>query len=96
MESKITAIINHMMSSQQHMAKVLETQRHIIDHVAKLVKDIPDRQPSISGMEAFVKNSSQVTKTISTYLVSLADFEEAIADNLTAVMRELQIKNEGE
>jgi hypothetical protein len=96
MEQEITAIIHHIMSSQQQMAKVLEAERHIIDHIAKMVNEIPDRRSSFYGMEAIVKNSNEVTKTISSYLVSLADFEESIAENLTAVMRELQIKDEGE
>ncbi|MDB5054123.1 MAG: nucleoside-diphosphate sugar epimerase [Bacilli bacterium] len=96
MEQEITEIIHHMMSSQQQIAKVLEAERHIVDHIAKIVNEIPDQFPSFNDMEAIVKNTSEVTKTISSYLVSLADFEEAIADNLTAVMMELQIKDEGE
>jgi hypothetical protein len=96
MEHKITAIIHHMISSQQHLANVLEAERHIISRMAQIVKDIPDSHPSFNGLEGLIKNSSEVTKTISSYLNSLADFEEAIADNLTAVMKELQIKDEGE
>jgi methyl-accepting chemotaxis protein len=96
MEQEITEIIHHMLSSQQQMAKVLEAERHIIDHIAKIVNGIPDLRPSLYGVEAIVKNSSEVTKTISSYLVSLADFEEALAENLTAIMTELQIKDEGE
>jgi hypothetical protein len=43
-----------------------------------------------------VKNTGEITKTICSYLVGLADLEEAIGDNLSAVMKELQIKDEGE
>jgi NTP pyrophosphatase (non-canonical NTP hydrolase) len=95
MEEKITAIIRHIVNSQQQMAKILESERYIVDHIAKIVNDIPDRP--YSTVESIVKNTGEVTKTISSYLVSLADLEEAIADNLLAIMKEHhQIKNEGE
>jgi hypothetical protein len=96
MERKITTIISHIMNSQQQMAKILESERYIVDHIARIVNVIPDRQPSFSTTDAIVKNASEVTKNVSSYLTSLADFEEAVADNLTAVMKELQIKDEGE
>ncbi|MEX2460145.1 MAG: nucleoside-diphosphate sugar epimerase [Paenibacillaceae bacterium] len=96
MEREITANINHIMNSQRQMAKILESERYIVDHIAKIMNDIPDRDPSFNQVEAIVKNTGEVTKTISSYLVSLADLEEAIAINLMAVMKELQIKDEGE
>jgi hypothetical protein len=96
MEHKITAIISHIMNSQKQMAKILESERHIAVHFAKIVNDIPDYQPSFSTVENFVKNTSEVTKTISSYLVGLANLEEAIGDNLSTVMKELQINDEGE
>jgi hypothetical protein len=88
-EQHITSIIHHMMSSQQQMARLLEAERHIVGHMAHIVHDIPDRNPSFSGAEAIIKNSGELTKTISAYLMSLAYLEEAIAENLTCVMKEL-------
>jgi hypothetical protein len=96
MEQKISAIISHIMNSQQQMAKILESERYIAVHIANIVHHIPDYQPSFSALENIVKNTSEVTKTISSYLVGLADLEEAIGDNLSTVMKELQIKDEGE
>jgi hypothetical protein len=96
MEQKITDIINYIAISQQQMAKILESKRYIAVHVANAVNNIPDQQLSFSSVESFVKNTCNVTKAISSYLVSLADLEEAIGDNLAAVMKELQIKDEGE
>jgi hypothetical protein len=96
MEQKITANISYIVNSQQQMAKILESERHIAVHIAKIVNEIPDYQSSFNTVENIVKNSSEVTITISSYLVGLADLEEALGDSLAAVMKELQIKDEGE
>jgi hypothetical protein len=95
-EQKITAIVSHIVNSQQQMAKILESERHIAVHIAKIINNIPDYQQSFYALENIVKNTSELTKTISSYLVGLADLEEAIGDNLSTVMKELQIKDEGE
>jgi hypothetical protein len=96
MEREITGIVNHIMNSQRQMAKILQSERHIVEHIAKIVNEIPNRQPSFNTTEAIIKNSSDVTRTITSYLVNLAELEEAIAINLTIVMKELQVKDEGE
>jgi Zn-dependent oligopeptidase len=95
-EQKITAIISHIMNSQQQMAKILESERYNAVHIAKIINNIPDYQLSFYVFENIIKNTSEVTKTICSYLVGLADLEEAIGDNLSIVMKELQIKDEGE
>ena len=96
MEQKITDIISHIVNSQLQMAKILESERHIAVHFAQIMNNIPDYQPSFYALDNMVKNTGEITKTICSYLVGLADLEEAIGDNLSAVMKELQIKDEGE
>ena len=68
MEREITGIVNHIMNSQRQMAKILQSERHIVEHIAKIVNEIPDRQPSFNTTEAIIKNSSDVTRTITSDL----------------------------
>jgi GTP1/Obg family GTP-binding protein len=84
---QMTAMIKHMAVSQQEMAKILEAERHVAVRLAQLVQDIP----SFEGIEALTEASLTVTKNIAAYLNSLADFEDALADNLVVVLKEVQI-----
>jgi hypothetical protein len=85
-----------MATSQQEMAKILEAKRHIAVRMAQLVQDIPEQNPSFDSIEELTENSLNMTKNIATYLNSLADLEDALADNLAIVMKEVDIPEDEE
>ncbi|MBD0381606.1 hypothetical protein [Paenibacillus sedimenti] len=90
MQDQITSILNHMAKSQQEMARTLEAKRFIVAHMASMVVQIPDRDPSFGEIESLVEHSLEVTKGITSYLNSLADLEDALADNLAPIVKAMK------
>ncbi|MFE5320259.1 nucleoside-diphosphate sugar epimerase [Paenibacillus sp. NPDC056579] len=95
MQKQLTQIIEHMANSQTEMAKILESQRHIILHAAGIIHDIPHDNPSFGDIETLTDNALNVTKSMAAYLNSLADLEDTLADNLMLVLKEVE-KPDGE
>lgn len=96
MDQHVTSTIEHMANSHQEMARILEAKRDMVVHLANLITEIPDVDISFRGLDEVSKNSLLITENITSYLVSLAEFEEAIAENLSHVMKELIPSNDGE
>lgn len=90
MENKITSIIEYMAKSHLEMASILEAKRYITVHMANMIDQIPDINPTFGEIEDLIVNSLEVTKGVTNYLNSLATLEEAIADNLALIMKELK------
>ncbi|SDD29961.1 hypothetical protein SAMN02799630_02773 [Paenibacillus sp. UNCCL117] len=90
MHKQITTMMHHMATSQEEMVRILEAKRQVAVRMAQLVHDIPPQYPGFDGVEALTENAMNVTKNIAGYLSSLADLEEALADNLTFVLKEVQ------
>ncbi|MBP1156657.1 MULTISPECIES: nucleoside-diphosphate sugar epimerase [unclassified Paenibacillus] len=95
MHQKVTNIIEYMASSHWEMTKILESKRHVAVRMAHLVHEIPHENPTFRDIEDLMEKSLSVTKNIATYLNSLADLSDAIADNLILIMKEVEIP-EGE
>lgn len=91
MHRQVTKIIEYMAASQQEMAKILEAKRLIAVRMSRLFQDIPERNPSFEDIEALTENSLVMTKNMAAYLISLADLEDALAENLAVVMKEVEI-----
>lgn len=90
MEQKITDIITHMGHSHQQLARIIDAERHITVRLSQIVHALPDQEPNFEGVEGLISNSSSVTKSLISYLNSIADLEEAMAENLTQVITELK------
>lgn len=88
MDHHITNIIHYMSRSHAEMAKIIEEQRHVAVHMCQVIEDVPDHPP-FNTLEGICKNSIAVAESVSAYLSNLADLEEAIAENLTHVMKEI-------
>lgn len=89
MQKEIDAIFHHMAQSHQEIAKILQSKRQVTVFVSKLVQEIPDASPSFGELENTIEQSMLVAKNVTAYLNSLADLEEAIAYNLSLIMRDL-------
>jgi len=90
MEQKITAIVHHMAKSHRELARILESKRDIVVRAAGLTTYIPSEHGATDGPEAVWEQSGAVAKSLTAYLNSLADLEEALAENLSTVVKELQ------
>ncbi|CAH0118462.1 MULTISPECIES: nucleoside-diphosphate sugar epimerase [unclassified Paenibacillus] len=89
MHQKISEMIVHMSYSHQHMARVIDAKRQVAVRMSQIIHALPDRHPEFSGVDGLIENSAIVTKNIVAYLNSIADLQEAVAENLTHVMKEI-------
>lgn len=89
MEQKITDIIMHMGHSHQQLARVIDAERHVTVRLSEIVNALPDQEPNFDGVEGLMENSLSINKSLISYLNSIADLQEAMAENLTHVMKEL-------
>ncbi|GIP55071.1 MULTISPECIES: nucleoside-diphosphate sugar epimerase [Paenibacillus] len=90
MEQKITDIIMHMGHSHQQLARIIDAERHITVRLSQIVHALPDQEPNFEGVEGLMDNSSSINKSLISYLNSIADLEEAMAENLSQVIAELK------
>jgi|HigsolmetaAR203D_1030402.scaffolds.fasta_scaffold00356_6 hypothetical protein len=94
MDEQITAIIGHMSNSHAELANLLEVKKDMVVHMSRMVLAIPDTPLTFSGVDTITENSVAITESITDYLNRLADLEEALAENLTYVMKQLHQEDE--
>ncbi|BBI35020.1 nucleoside-diphosphate sugar epimerase [Cohnella abietis] len=87
MQELLTEIVVHLSKSHQQMARILDAKRQVTVRMAHMVQALPDEHPQLSGLDGLLDSSSNVTKSIVSYLNSLSDLEEAVADSLTQVVK---------
>lgn len=80
------SMLEHMAKSQHELANILEAKRFVVAHMAMMVKQIPDKDPSFGEIKPLMGYSLDTTKGIATYLNSLADLEDALADNIAPIL----------
>lgn len=88
-EQKITDIIMHIGHSHQQLARIIDAERHVTVRLSEIVNALPDQGPNFEGVEGLMENSSSINKSLVSYLNSIADLQDAMAENLTHVMSEL-------
>lgn len=90
MQIHISEMILHMAKSHEEMANIIEAKRHVVSHLSSLVHHIPNDNPGFGEIGVLMEHSLLVTKSITSYLNGLADLEEALADNLDCVIKEME------
>ena len=88
MEEHVNNIIHYLSQSHVEMARLMEEQRHIAVHMCQLIQFIPDHPP-FQTVEGIGKHSIALTESVIEYLNGIADLEEAIAEDLGHVMKEI-------
>lgn len=96
MEKEITKNIEYMSKSNQELARIMKSQKHVVEHMSRLVNDIPNDDTDFSNLLESIENSLLVSKSVSAYLYSLSNLEEAITANLGYVLKELRGPTEDE
>jgi len=94
MEEKITEIIVNMSQSHQQMARVMDAERQVVVRMAQIVHAIPDTLPGFDGVSGLIENTGRVNKSVISYLNAIADLQEAIAENLGLVLKEMRSQDE--
>jgi len=83
----LTEIVTHLSHSHQQMARILSAKRQVSVRMAQLIDALPNEHPHLGGLNGLVESSSDVTKSVISFLNGLADLEEAVADSLTHVLK---------
>lgn len=96
LENKVTEIIGYMARSHHELARILAAKKDVVAIMGGLINAIPDDHEASDQYEAILRNSQDVTKSLTSYLNSLGDLEEALAENLTHVFHELTDDGGGE
>lgn len=94
MEQKISEIIVHMAHSHQQMARVIDAERQVAVRMSQIVHAIPDAEPAFDGTPGILENSGRINKSVISYLNAIADLQEAMAENLSHVMKQLKVQEE--
>lgn len=94
MEQKITEMIAHMSHSHQQMARVIDAERQVAVRMAQIVHAIPDAEPAFAGTPGILENTGRINKSVVSYLNAIADLQEAMAENLGLVIKELKGQEE--
>ena len=94
MQNRITEMIVHMSNSHLHMATVIDAKRHVAVRMSQLIHALPDQHPNFEGVSGLIESSGMVTKSLVSYLNTIADLQEAMAENLTHVMKEIGERQE--
>ncbi|MFK7694101.1 nucleoside-diphosphate sugar epimerase [Paenibacillus sp. HJGM_3] len=89
MQKRVTSIIGHMAKSHMELARILEAKRLNIVNTAHVIGALPNTNLQFDGAIAVGSQAIDIAKSVSQYLTSLADLEEAIAENLEVVIKEL-------
>ncbi|MFC0212696.1 nucleoside-diphosphate sugar epimerase [Paenibacillus chartarius] len=89
LENYITKTVEHMADSQRELVRIVEAEKYVVCHMAGLIAHTPDESPFEGGTGAVIEHSSLITKSISAYLNSLADLEDALATHLELAMKQL-------
>lgn len=94
MDHLVSSIIGHMAHSHQQLARILQAQKDVAVSMARVIDAIPDAHHTFADVETVAEQSSGVTKSVCSYLNSLAALEESIAENLDDVMKEMTQQEE--
>ncbi|MEW9700270.1 nucleoside-diphosphate sugar epimerase [Paenibacillus sp. SI8] len=89
MEERVTAIISHIAASHREMSRILEAKRSVTTQMAAIANDIPDSHPNFEGLGMLQEQALQLNKNVTSYLNSLANLVESMAQQTEIVMKEL-------
>jgi hypothetical protein len=87
MQELLTEIVIHISRSHQQIARILDAKRQVTVRMAQMVQALPDEHPQLNGLDGLLDSSSNVNKSVISYLNSLADLQEAVADSMTHMVK---------
>lgn len=92
MEHLITETLEAVARSQEEQARVLHAECDIALRMAKLLRTV--RPEDLPQHPCYTEAAQGVAKEISSYLYTLAEFEEALADTIKHALKELRVSEE--
>lgn len=94
MQNHITHILQHMAHTHEQMARILDAERHVAVRLSQIVHDLPDAEPDFGDVAGLIESAGGVNKNITAYLNAFADLQEAMAEQVGRVIKELNGQEE--
>ena len=94
MQHLLDELIHHLSLAHAQAARVLEAERHVAVRMAQIIHAMPDQHPDLGSFEGLMEHSQALGKSIVAYLNNIADLQDAMAEHLAAVMKELDASEE--
>jgi hypothetical protein len=82
-------MIAHMAKSYKELSKLMEMQKHVAVHMTQIMHAIPSEGMSFTGTDSISERAVDVKRNITSYLNTLAALEDAMADNLSCIFKEI-------
>jgi hypothetical protein len=89
MQNKVDNLLVNISHSHQQMARLLDAERQVVVRMSQVIHDLPDEDPRFDGIPGILDSSGQVNKSIVSYLNGIADLQEAMAEMLVRVVKEV-------
>jgi hypothetical protein len=71
------------------MSNILQSKGSIAGQMSSIITEIPNLHPEFEGVEGLQEHASLIIKSVTAYLNSLAELEEAIALQTEIIMKEM-------
>lgn len=94
MHNEVDDLLTHISHSQQQMSRLLDVERQVVVRMAQIIHELPDEEPRFDGIPGILEGSGQVNKSIVAYLNGIADLQEAMAEMLVRVVKEMAYPEE--
>jgi len=78
-----------MVKSHYELVRTLSAERDAVAHTSRVIGALPDHGPTLGDPETALESSLEVMQTVAVYLNSLGDLEEALADQLEIIMKQI-------
>ena len=92
MEREVTSIIQHIADSQARLADILAAKRPVVEHAVIMLSGLPAAPgDDVAEQSAY---SGAMMKSLASYLNGFAELEDALAENLSLVIKELAEQEE--
>jgi uncharacterized protein YlzI (FlbEa/FlbD family) len=96
MDQHVNDIVEHIAKSHEEIARILEAGKDITVHMSYLISTIPDKEVSFhsGGRIMIAEHSGEIMSNVTSYLNSIGDLQEACANSLTHVVKQLSDSDE--
>lgn len=90
MDKQVDETLRAMTKSQEQIARALYAESIIVARLARMMRKVEPAKLNIQPGQPYCEEEHSVCREIAGYLHTLADLEDALADNLKSMIKELR------
>ncbi|MCL6459917.1 MAG: hypothetical protein K6T85_18130 [Gorillibacterium sp.] len=92
MDNHVTSIIEHIAASQARLADILAAKCPVVEHAVIMLSALPAAPGE--DVEEQYESAAATMKSLTAYLNGCAELEDALAENMSLVIKELAEQDE--